>query len=135
MKIENIILTDVHYGSLGVNLSILNEGKKNVHDVKNLENKLNIKVKEKPLIETLQISPVILDERGNRKGGWGQNERRGGENYIPPLNGWEGIGLKIWGQYDQGNNNWIDYNNNKNEYAIAYYGLNNNLTDKNVDIS
>ena len=135
IKIENIILTDIHYGSLGANLSIVNNGKKNINDVKTLEKKLNIKIKEKPLIEALQISPVILDERGNRKGGWGQNEKRGGEDYIPPLNGWEGIGLKVWGEYDKGNNNWLDYNNNKNEYAIAYYGLNNNLTDENVDIS
>jgi hypothetical protein len=135
IKIENIILTDIHYGSLGANLSIVNNGKNNINDVKTLEKKLNIKIKEKPLIEALQISPVILDERGNRKGGWGQNEKRGGEDYIPPLNGWEGIGLKVWGEYDKGNNNWLDYNNNKNEYAIAYYGLNNNLTDENVDIS
>ena len=43
--------------------------------------------------------------------------------------------LIIWCQYEQGNNNWIDYNNNKDEYTIAYYGLNNNLIDKNVNIS
>ena len=135
IKIENIILADIHHGSLGVNLSILNEGKKNVNDLKNLGNKLNIKIKEKPLIESLQISPEILDERGNRKGSWGQNEKRGGENYIPPLNGWEGIGLKVWDQYDNGNNDWLSYNNTKNEYAIAYYGLNNNLDDNNINVS
>ena len=103
--------------------------------MKQLENKFNIKVKEKPVLETLQISPEILDERGNRKGNWGQNEKRGGEKYLPPLNGWEGIGLKVLGQYDNGSNDWLDYNNNKNEYAIAYYGLNNNLDDKNISLS
>ena len=81
---ENIISVDIHYSSLGVNLSIVNKGKK---------------------------------------------------NNIHPFNGWEGIGLKIWGQYEKGNNNWHDYNNNKDEYAITYYGLNNKLTDKNVNIS
>ena len=135
IKAENIILSDVHHGSVGVNLSIVNEGKKGSEDVKKLEGKLNIKVKEKPLLETLQISPEILDIRGNRKGNWGQNEKRGGENYIPPLKGWEGIGLKVWGQYDNGNNDWLDYNNNSNEYAIAYYGLNNHLDDKNILVS
>ena len=134
IKVENIILADIHHGSLGVNLSIVNENK-GPNDVKKLGNKLNIKVKEKPLLETLQISPEILDQRGNRKGGWGVKEQRGGESYMPPLNGWEGIGLKVWGQYDKGNNDWLDYNNNKNEYAIAYYGLNNNLSDKNMDVS
>ena len=135
LKPENIILTDVHHGSLGVDLSIVDEGKKGFKDVKNLEGKLNMKAKEKPLLETLQISPEILDSRGNRKGYWGQNEKRGGEDYIPPLKGWEGIGLKVWGQYDKGNNDWLDYNNNKNEYAIAYYGLNNHLDDKNLMVS
>ena len=135
IKTENIILTDVHHGSLGVNLSIVNEGKKGLKEVKKLEGKFNLKVKEKPLLDTLQISPEILDERGNRKNNWGINEKRGGENYIPPIKGWEGIGLKVWGQYDNGNNNWLDYNNNYNEYAIAYYGLNNHLDDKNLMIS
>ena len=35
IKTQNIILTDVHHGSLGVNLSIVNEGKKGLKDVKN----------------------------------------------------------------------------------------------------
>ena len=135
IKAENIILTDVHHGSVGVDLSIVNQGKKGYKDVKKLEGKLNMKVKEKPLLETLQISPEILDERGNRKGNWGVNEKRGGEVYIPPLKGWEGIGLKVWGQYDNGSNDWLDYNNNRNEYAIAYYGLNNHLDDKNLMVS
>ena len=136
IKTENIILTDVHHGSLGVDLSIVNEGKTGSEDVKKLEGKMNIKVKEKSLLDTLQISPEILDERGNSKAGfWGVDEKRGGEDYIPPLQGWEGIGLKVWGQYDNGNNDWLDYNNNTNEYAIAYYGLNNHLDDKNLMVS
>ena len=66
---------------MGVDLSIVNEGKKGFEDIKKLEGKLNMKVKEKPLLETLQISPEILDERGNRKGSWGQNEKRGKVRY------------------------------------------------------
>ena len=135
IKTENIILSDIHHCDLAVDLSIVNEGKKGYEDVKKLEGKLNVKVKQKPLLETLQISPEILDQRGNNKGNWGQNEKRGGENYIPPLQGWEGIGLKVWGQYDDGDNDWLNYNNNINEYAIAYYGLNNHLDDKNLNIS
>ena len=50
--------------------------------------------------------------------------------YIPPIKGWYGIGLKVLYQYDNGNNDWLDYNNNKNEFSIAYLGLNNFLNNK-----
>ena len=65
----------------------------------------------------------IFDERGNNKdGGWGIGEYRGGEQYIPPI-GWTGYGLKVMGKYDNGNDDWLSYNNSKNEYAIAYYPI------------
>ncbi len=73
------------------------------------------KIDEKPLLEELQVTPDILDPKGDRNKGWGINEIRGGEKYIPPLKGWYGIGLKVLNQYDNGNNDWLDYNNNKNE--------------------
>ena len=38
----------------------------------------------------------MLDYKGNnRDGGWaGEGEKRGGEEYIPPI-GWVGYGLKV----------------------------------------
>ena len=132
---DNIILTALDYNNLIFNLLIINEGKINFKDVKELEKKLNLKkIKEKPLIESLQVSEKILDPKWNRRK-WISGETRGGENYIPPEN-WEGIALKVENEYDNGNNDWLGYDNKKeNEYSIAYYGLNNDLEDKNVNIS
>ena len=40
-----------------------------------------------------KLSEDMLDPRGNRESGWGENEKRGGFKYIPPK-GWKGYGLK-----------------------------------------
>ena len=69
-----------------------------------------------------KLKPEMLDPRGNRESGWGENEKRGGFDYIPPK-GWKGFGLKVLGKYDNGNNDWLAYNGNPNEWAIAYHGL------------
>ena len=131
INVENLIFTDVHSGSVGVHASIINSNGIGLKEMKKLEQKDYIKkIEEKPLLEALQISGDVLDPRGDRHDNWGINEKRGGEEYIPPLNGWYGIGLKVWGKYDNGDNAWLDYNNQKGEYAIAYLGLNNHLNSK-----
>ena len=133
---NNIILTDIQKGSVTCKLSIMNSGNNNLQYKNKLNELQNIKnVEEKPLLESLQISPEILDKRGDRSEGWGVGEKRGGEDYIPPLEGWNGIGLKVWGQYDNGNNDWLDYNNNSKEYAIAYLGLSSKLNDNDLIIN
>ena len=88
------------------------------------------KIEEKPMLEALQISPEILDKKGNRYKGWGVNEKRGGEKYIPPINGWYGVGLKVLNKYDNGNNDWLGYKSKSGEYAVAYIGINNSFNDK-----
>ena len=69
-----------------------------------------------------KLSEDMLDPRGNRETGWGENEMRGGFKYIPPK-GWKGYGLKVMDKYDGGNNDWLAYNGNPNEWAIAYHGI------------
>ena len=69
-----------------------------------------------------KLSEDMLDPRGNRESGWGENEKRGGFKYIPPK-GWKGYGLKVMDKYDGGNNDWLAYNGNPNEWAIAYHGI------------
>ncbi len=128
---KRLIFTNIHRGTIGVHVSIIDSTKKEEEKLLNLKNDLNIKeVEVKPLLEELQISQDILDKRWNRHCKWGMNETRGGEDYIPPLNGWNGFGLKVLGKYDNGNNDWLDYRNRKGEYAIAYIGINNELNDK-----
>ena len=128
IKIDNLILRDIHRGSLGASCLILHPPEGLENSINNLEGKLNIeKVAERPLLDVLQISPNILDKRGNRFSHWGENEERGGEKYIPPTEGWKGYGLKVLGMYDYGNNDWLDYHNKSGEFAIAYMGINNFL--------
>ena len=128
---KNIIFSDIQEGSLRVHLKIRNNNKKDSEIIDRLKGIENLKkVNIKPLLEELRVSPEILDPKGNRNSGWGKNEKRGGEKYIPPSKDWYGIGLNVYGQYDNGNNDWLDCTNKKDEYPVAYLGLNNFLNDK-----
>ena len=128
---DNLIFRDIHRGSVGASCLVLDPPEGLEQSINNLEGKLNIeKVAERPLLDVLQISQNILDPKWNRYSHWGQNEKRGGEKYIPPTEGWKGYGLKVLGMYDNGNNDWLDYHNKKSgEFAIAYMGINNFLGD------
>ena len=66
-----------------------------------------------------KITPDMFDSRGNNKhGGWRENEKRGGEEYIPPK-GWIRYGLNVLGKYVNGNNDWLSYDGRKGEWCIA----------------
>ena len=135
IDINNLIFKDIHRGSLGVSCLQIEE-KDSDKSIQDLEGKFNIeKIEEKPLLEALQISPDILDPEGNRFFGWGIDEKRGGEDYKPPLNNWRGYGLKVKGKYDRKNDDWLSYENKKGEFAIAYIGINNFLGESSKMIS
>ena len=79
-----------------------------------------------------KLTKEMLDSRGNNKdGGWGENETRGGEPYIPPK-GWIRYGLNVLGKYDKGNDDWLAYDNRKGEWCIAYHGVAQGQTSDNV---
>ena len=80
-------------------------------------------VQESLIMSACKLSGSMLDSRGNRESGWGVGEKRGGFDYIPPPQGWKGYGLKVLGKYDNGNDDWLAYNGNPNEWAIAYHGI------------
>ena len=89
---------------------------------------------EKPIIESIKLNRSMLDKRGNNKSDnqWGYNEKRGGFEYLPPV-GMHRYGLKVFGRYDNGNNDWLSYDNRPGEWSIAYSGLsgqNNENTQK-----
>ena len=131
IDINNLVFTNIHHGSVSVDVSIVNGTKKEEEALLSLSGNDNIKTIEvKPILGALEISPDILDPMGDRHDGWGINEKRGGEDYIPPLNGWYGIGLKVRDKYDNGDNSWLDYANVKGEFAIAYLGINNFLNEQ-----
>ena len=52
----------------------------------------------------------------------GVGEKRGNKPYIPPID-WKGIGLKVLGKYDDGDNTWIGMNNSIGEWYVAYHGV------------
>ena len=131
IDINNLILTNIHHGSIRVDASIINGTEKEEKALLELEGKSYIKkIEEKPLLEALEISPEILDPNGDRNQGWGVDETRGGEKYLPPLNGWYGLGLKVKDKYDNGDNSWLNWQNKKREFAIAYLGISNFLNEK-----
>ena len=80
------------------------------------------KVEKTILLNGCKLNRIMLDEQGDNFNNYGQNETRGGKDYIPPLE-WMGYGLRVLDRYDDGNNDWIDYDNNPNEWAVAYHGM------------
>jgi hypothetical protein len=128
IDVNNFIFTDIHRGTVGVHVTTLNQNQIDEKAILSLKGKHNIEqVDEKPLLEVLILNKEILDPFGDRSEGWGQNETRGGEDYLPPTNGWIGIGLKVSGKYDKGKDDWLDYRNKNGEFAIAYLGIDNNF--------
>ena len=135
IKSENIILTDVCHGTVKISAYILEQEKNENPLSKIRENEckdLHIKrIEQKPILDALEVNEDILDPKGDRDiGWWGINETRGGNKYIPPLNGWIGIGLKVVDKYDNGNNDWLGYENKEGEFSIAYLGIYSLMNDK-----
>ena len=114
----------------GFNLDLVtNETNIQYNNLKNFPEIKNIN--EKPLIEGCQLNSDIFEPKHNNQDpGWGINETRGGEKYIPPL-GWYGYGLKVGKKYDNGNDQWLNYIDGKGVYAVAYFGLSNLYQNKN----
>lgn len=80
-------------------------------------------IQRKVIMDGVKLTRKMLDYRGNKTpDGYGIGQKRGTYDYIPPL-GWKAFGLKVLDKYDQGNNDWIAMDGNKNEWAIAYHGI------------
>ena len=74
-------------------------------------------------MEGVKLNLNMLDYRGNRTAdGYESGKKRGGYPYIPPF-GWKAFGLKVLNLFDNGNNDWLEKNNNPNEWAVAYHGI------------
>ena len=79
-------------------------------------------IQEKLIMDGIKLTPNMLDYRGNQTENNYGSGTRGGLVYNPPF-GWTGYGLKVWDKYDNGNNDWLGMNGNKNEWAVAYHGI------------
>ena len=129
---DKIIITNAQRGSYRIQVIFESEDFNKNIDIKTLtKNCDNNEFKELKYLKNVQTSLIMegcklteemLDSRGNRESGWGEDEQRGGFDYLPPK-GWIGYGLKVWGNYDNGNNDWLEYDGNPNEWAVAYHGI------------
>ena len=138
IKTNEIIITYPRSGSVLVTVIFLSEDFNNitVNQVQSIlathspdYNNL-LSIDSRLVLDGILLNPELLDHQGDNKNqGWGYNEQRGGRPYYPPK-GWIGYGLKVWGKYDKGNNNWISHNGVAGEWCVAYHGasqkLNNN---------
>ena len=124
INVNRIIFKGVKYGTDTVPLVIIDPTVQEEQKIITLRDSLGnvTEIDKKVMIDNLVYSKDILDRKGDRYQGWGINEKRGGEIYIPPLDGWMGIGLKVLDKYE--NNDWLSCRGIEGEYAIAYYGLN-----------
>ena len=135
IDINRIIFKDVRYGCVKASASFIDQSRREDIEIPRLRQMDNvIDVEKKVIVDQQILSPDILDPKGDRYKGWGVNETRGGEKYIPPI-GWVGIGLKVLNMYDNNNNDWLSCRNIEGEYSIAYYGLHNYLNDKAILIN
>ena len=81
------------------------------------------------IMEGCKLSRNMLDPKGNRFSGWPVGEMRGGKPYDSPQ-GWLGFGLKVTGKYDNGSDDWLAYDGNENEWAVAYHGVRTKMVSK-----
>ena len=128
LKENDILLTNPTFFPYTIT-AIIKKSQYNGYSPEILLNTLNtefntlIDIKKKILLSGCKLNKYMLDYRGNNNDrGWGQNEMRGGAPYYPPK-GWVGYGLRVADRYDKGNNAWIDYNNSKGEWSVAYHGI------------
>ena len=135
---EDIIITFPRRGSYQVTIIFksqdfkLNEQelKKKFQKDKDELSKLK-KIESGIIFGGCKLKPSMLDYRGNNKdGGWAKKgEKRGGEEYIPPT-GWIGYGLKVMDVYKD--NTWLGNNNCKGEWCVAYHGVADGQSPKEV---
>ena len=87
---------------------------KDMSDTSNIDNLI-----ENILINEFKFTKDLLYSELNATN-WGNKGKKGGFDYNPP-NGWIGIGLNVLGKYDNGNDDWVKDNGNKNEWAVSYH--------------
>ena len=72
----------------------------------------------------IKLSPSMLypyeDDKNNK---WSIGEKRGGEDYIPPL-GWINYGIDVLGHnFNDKSKIWISQKNKEGQWCIAYCGI------------
>ena len=106
------------------------EFQKRLKNLKEIEEfKYIEEIKKTLIMEGCKLSQNMLDSQGDRHKNWPTGEYRGGLPYYSPQ-GWIGFGLKVLGKYDNGNDDWLACDGNKNEWAVAYHGVRTKIVPK-----
>ena len=129
---DKIIITCPEKGSYKVTVIFMSDEFNNNFTEENFKNSCtqeefkeltNLKNVQKGVImDGVKLNLSMLDSRGNQHPNGYGGGKRGGEVYIPPM-GWIGYGLRVKDMYDNGNNDWLEMDNNPNEWAVAYHGI------------
>ena len=122
---KDIFITNIREGSVTADVSFKEYNKDIQKKMEELSKLDSIEcIYEKNILEACKLAPDMLDIRGDKKPSEWPNppQTRGGRPYSPPKHNWVGYGLKVWDQYDNGNNDWIGMDGNPNEWAVAFHG-------------
>ena len=81
------------------------------------------RVDKELLMPKIQLSKSMLFPREDNKiNKWAIGEKRGGEDYLPPL-GWIKYGINIDHLFNDRDSEWISYLHKRGEWAVAYCGI------------
>jgi hypothetical protein len=123
---QDIIIANITEGSLKCDAFFKKIGNINIKEkmIKLSELKEVKSIYEKNILDSIMLTPDMLDKRGDRDPSeWLDTiQKRGGYPYHTPSHDWRGYGLKVLDEYDNGNNDWIAMNNNPKEWAVAFHG-------------
>jgi hypothetical protein len=73
--------------------------------------------------QMLRLTEDNLDSRGDYTFTKAKKETRGGLTYHMPGPPWKKKGLKVFGKFDNGNNDWLAKNGRPGEWAVAFHGV------------
>ena len=123
---DDIFIGNIREGFLVYDVIFKKNHKVDVREkMKELANLKKIKsIYEKNILGTCKLAKDMIDMRGKRNPeDWPTHQQNiGGFTYYPPTHNWVGYGLKVLGQYDNGNDDWFIMDGNVNEWAVAYHG-------------
>ena len=82
-----------------------------------------IKVDKELITPKIKLSKSMLHPgEDNKYNKWNWNQKRGGEDYIPP-DGWIKYGIKIDHNFNDRRNDWISFLHKKGEWSVAYCAI------------
>ncbi len=85
-----------------------------------------------PLLSTLMLTAGQIDATYTKVFTKTGSCQRGGMRYYYPT-GWTGLGLKVAGKYDDGDNMWLNASKGvPPEWAVGFYGLHNSEAAKGI---